>query len=119
MKAARLNREMKSSNLNGTKRKQNIAGSSEATQELHQDVETASKRKEMEQIDAAPGQPTTQEGSVEAMLEKGSELQSNHPTASNETHQQPNTVVQGKKIGEAKKTAAGNQKEETPTVYLF
>lgn len=42
--------------------------------------------------------------------------QSENSAASNETQQQPNTVVLREKVWEAKETAADNQKEETPTV---
>ena len=39
----------------------------EVTPEIHQDAETPSERKEVEQKDAALGQPTVQEGGTEAM----------------------------------------------------
>ena len=47
-----------------------------------------------------------QEGGAEATPRDGSELESDHPSASNETQQQPSAVVQAKK-------AADNQKKET------
>ena len=60
----------------------------------------------MEQKDATLGQWTAQEGD-------GSELESDCPSASNETQHQPNTVVQGEKVGEPNEIAAGNQKKKT------
>ena len=67
----------------------------------------------MEQNNAATGQPTTQEVGAEAMPGDGSELESDWPSSSDETQQQPNAVVQGEEVGEINKTAAGNQKKET------
>ena len=49
----------------------------------------------MEQNDAALEQPTTQEGVAETTLGDGSELESDCPSAGDETLQQPNTVAQG------------------------
>ena len=46
----------------------------------------------------------------------GSEREIDCPTASIKTQQQPNVVVQGEEVGEANRTAAGNQKKETLTV---
>ena len=67
----------------------------------------------MEQKDATLGQWTAQEGDVEATPGDGSELESDCPSASNETQRQPNTVVQGEKVGEPNEIAAGNQKKKT------
>ena len=57
-----------------------------------------------------------QEGCAEATPGDGSKLESDCLSASDETQQQPNAVVQGKEVGEANETAAGNQKKETLTV---
>ena len=84
----------------------------EATAELYQDAETPSERIEVEQNDVALGQPTAQEGGAEATLGNGSELESDCPSASGETQQQPNAVVQGEEVWEVNKTAAGNRKKE-------
>ena len=46
----------------------------------------------------------------------GSELESDCPSATDETQQQRNTVVQGKEMGETNETAADKQKKETLTV---
>ena len=46
----------------------------------------------------------------------GSEREIDCPTASIETQQQPNVVVQGEEVGEANRAAAGNQKKETLNV---
>ena len=48
--------------------------------------------------------------------ENGSELESDCPSATDETQQQRNTVVQGKEMGETNETAADKQKKETLTV---
>lgn len=45
----------------------------------------------------------------------GSKLESHYPSASNETQQQSNAVLQGKEVGEANKAVAGNQKKEILT----
>ena len=70
----------------------------------------------MEQNDVTPGQSTAQEGGAEATPGDESKLESDYPSASHETQQQPNAVVQGKEVGEVNKTAAGNQKKEILTV---
>ena len=49
---------------------------------------------------------------------EGSELGSDHPSASNKTQQQPNAVVQGKELREANETAAGNQKRKLLLSFL-
>ena len=56
-----------------------------------------------------------QEGGAEEMSGDGSKLESHYPSASNETQQQSNAVVQGKEVGEANKAVAGNQKKEILT----
>ena len=86
----------------------------EVTQEAHQDAENSSKRNEVGQNHAAPGQSTALEGGAEAMPGDISKLQSNHLAASNKIQQQGNAMV--KEGGGGKKTAAGNQQEESPTV---
>ena len=95
------------------KEQQDLTG---ANPELHQDAETPSERNEMEQNDAAPRQPTLQEDGAEATSRNGSKLESNHLSASNESQQQPNLVVQGQEVRGANETGVGNQKKETLTV---
>ena len=87
----------------------------EATPEVHWNPETPSERNEVEQNDAALGQSTTQEGGAEATPGDGSELESDCPSAGDETQQQPDTVVQGEQVGEANETATDKQKRETLT----
>ena len=70
----------------------------------------------MEQNNAAQGQPTTQEGSAEATSGERSKQDSDYLSTSNEIQLKTNAVVQGEEVGEANKTAAGNQKKETLTV---
>ena len=70
----------------------------------------------MEQNDAALGQPTAQAGGAETIPGDGNEMESNCPSAGDETQQQPNAVVRGEEVGKASETAAGNQKKETLTV---
>ena len=53
----------------------------------------------MKQNDVALGQPATQEGGAETTPGDGSELESDCPSAGDETQQKPNTVVQGEKVG--------------------
>ena len=65
----------------------------EATPEPHQDAETPSERNEVEQNDAAAGEPTVQEGGAKARSGDESELESDYPSANDETQQQPNAVV--------------------------
>ena len=69
----------------------------EDTSDIHQDSETLSERKEVEQDDVALGQPTTQEGGAETKLRNRRELEIDCPSASEETLQQPNAVVKGKR----------------------
>ena len=88
----------------------------EATPEIQQDAETSSERKDVDKNYAALGQPTVQEGGAKAMPGDGSELENDCPSASDKTKQQPNAVVKRKELGEANKTAAGNQKKENLTV---
>ena len=66
----------------------------------------------MEQDDAAPGQPTGQESGDEATSGEGNELECNYLSASDETQQQPNAVVQGEEVAEANEIAADNQKKD-------
>ena len=69
----------------------------------------------MEQKGAALEQPTIQVG-PETTSGDGSELESDCPSADDETQQQPNAVAQGEQVSEANETAAGNQERETLTV---
>ena len=84
----------------------------EATPEPHQHAETPSEWKEVEQNDAAPGQPTGLESGDEETSGEGNELECNYPSASDETQQQPNAVVQGEEVAEANEIAADNQKKD-------
>ena len=69
----------------------------------------------MEQNDASLEQPTAEENGAGATPENGSELESDCPSATGETQQQPNAVVQGKEMGETNETADDNRKKETLT----
>ena len=71
---------------------------------------------EVEKNNAAPGQPTTQKPGAKATTVDLSELENDYPSAKDDTQQQANAVVQREKVGEANKTAAGNQKRGTRAI---
>ena len=58
---------------------------SEATTQLHHDAETLFERNKVERNGAAPGHPFAKEGDAEATPGERSELESNYPSASDET----------------------------------
>ena len=69
----------------------------------------------VEQKGAALEQPTIQVG-PETTSGDGSELESDCPSADDETQQQPNAMAKGEQLSEANETAACNQERETFTV---
>ena len=73
------------------------------------------KKNEVERNDSAPEQPTEQNSGAEATPVDRGELESDYPSASNETQQWPSAVVHGEGVGKANETAAGNQNKETIT----
>ena len=76
MTTAHLNRKMRSSNLQQNKTKTGNSRISLKLPEIHQNAEISSERNEVEQNDAALGQPTTQEGGTDTTPGDGSELES-------------------------------------------
>ena len=70
------------------------------------------KKDNVEQNNAVLRQPTTQESGAKAAPEDESELESEHLSASDDTQQQLNAVIQREEVAWTNKTAACNQKSK-------